>query len=49
MKYYIVVKNSSGENLAVFEQFEDAVKYCEKNSATLISTYRIQLMPRNGL
>jgi hypothetical protein len=49
MKYYIVVKNSSGDNLAVFEQFEDAVKYCEKNSATLISTYRIQLMPRNGL
>ena len=46
MKYYIVVKNSSGDNLAVFEQFEDAVKYCEKNSALLISTYRIQLMPK---
>lgn len=49
MKYYIVVKNSSGDNLAVFEQFEDAVKYCEKNSATLISTYRIQLLPRDGM
>jgi len=49
MKYYIVVKNSSGDNLAVFEQFEDAVKYCEKNSATLISSFRIQLIPKDGL
>ena len=49
MKYYIVVKNSSGDNLAVFEQFEDAVKYCEKNSATLISSFRIQIMPKEGV
>jgi hypothetical protein len=49
MKYYIVVKNTNGENLAVFKNFEDVVKYCENKTATIISSFRIQLIPEEGV
>jgi hypothetical protein len=49
MKYYIVVKNSNGDNLAIFENFDEAVAYCESITAVLTSTFRIQLIPKQGV
>lgn len=48
MKYCIIVKNSSGDNLRVFEQdeFDKAVRYMESTRAVLVSTYRIQLVEK---
>ena len=47
MKYAIIVKNSSNDNLRVFEQdqFDDAIKYME-SSAMLVSAFRIQLVEK---
>lgn len=49
MKYVIVVKNSSNDNLMVFEQdqFNDAIKYMESGSM-LVSAFRIQLVEKGS-
>ena len=44
-KYYYVVKNSL-ENLGIFETFDEAVVYMEKNLGCPVETFRIQLMPK---
>ena len=49
MKYYIIVKNNAGDNLGVFETFEEAVAWMEKRPANLIETFRIQVMPRKSV
>jgi hypothetical protein len=48
MKYYIIVKNAHGDNLAVFETFDEAVAWMEKITSVLISSLRIQIMPKEG-
>lgn len=47
MKYAIVVKNTAGDNLRVFEQdeFDKALKYME-SGGMLVSAYRIQLVEK---
>jgi hypothetical protein len=47
--YYIIVKNSSGDNLGVFETFEEAVKFMESRSACLITTFSIQVIPKRSM
>ena len=46
MKYYIIVKSGSGDNLGVFETFDEAVAWMEKSTACLIRDFRIQVMPK---
>lgn len=46
---YIIVKNPQGDNLAVFESFEEAVRFCAKPGGLHLSSYRIQLMPKEGV
>jgi len=46
---YIIVKNPQGDNLAVFESFEEAIAYCAAPGGLLITAYRIQLMPKEGV
>lgn len=45
-KYYFVVKNNNDDNLAIFEDIEDAISWMESRYAILIETYRIQVMPK---
>ncbi len=47
--YYIIVKNSRGDNLGIFETFEEAVKFMESRSACLIATFSIQVMPKRSV
>lgn len=47
--FTIVVKNSRDENLRTFDldQFEQAVEWIQRpSSGVLVSTYRIQLIPK---
>jgi hypothetical protein len=47
MKYCIVVKNTHGDNIKIFEQnqFNEAISYMEKGGL-LVSAYRIQLVEK---
>jgi len=45
MNYYFIVKNSAGDNLAVFETSDAAIIWMESQTAVLIETFRIQVMP----
>lgn len=47
MKYSIIVQNSSGNNLKVFDQdeFDAAIKYME-TGGMVVSAYRIQLVEK---
>lgn len=49
MNYYFIVKNNAGDNLGFFETAEEAISCMEKQTAILIETFRIQVMPRKWL
>jgi hypothetical protein len=46
MNYYFIVKNSSGDNLAIFETIDAAIIWMESQTGVLIETFHIQVMPR---
>ena len=48
MKYSIIVQNSNGNNLRVFDQneFDKVIKYMEDGGGYVVSAYRIQLVEK---
>lgn len=45
--YTIIIKNTGDDNLRTFDDFEEAIRWMKRPSgATLVSAYRIQLLPK---
>jgi len=47
--FYIVVLNPNGNTLAIFETFREAANYCNAQGGLHVSSYRLQIIPKEGI